>query len=156
MPLPWLQDVDPAERLPDDTKWEDHDEFTLWKQCKLRGLEAEVKKDGDALQLLNALNRCEVEWLCVAKIKNYQILQIPDDLVSERGLVSAICYTKRQVFQVIGVEERGVSNKPTSEMVIDISSATVRLGKERVCNCGLEVSYRYKGEVCSGRKQLTW
>ncbi|EAA32950.2 hypothetical protein GE21DRAFT_6539 [Neurospora crassa] len=62
MSLPWLQDVDPAERLPDDTKWEDYDEFTLWKQCKLRGLDGQVKREGDVLRLLNALKRCEVEW----------------------------------------------------------------------------------------------
>ncbi|KAK1778514.1 hypothetical protein QBC45DRAFT_328138 [Copromyces sp. CBS 386.78] len=67
MPLPWLQDVDPAERLPDETEWEDHDEFTLWKQCKLRGIEHKVKKDGDALRFLNEFKehlRFEVTWIC--------------------------------------------------------------------------------------------
>lgn len=150
MPLPWLQDVDPAERLPDDTKWEDHDESTLWKQCKLRGLDGRVKKDGDALQLLNAVKRYEVEWISIPRNKHSGHHFSPGNEAWEKALESAFAYTRRQTFQVIRVEERDIPGSLASVMVIDISDAVVKLGNERECNCGSKVSHHSEG------KSLHW
>lgn len=91
MPLsPWLQAVDPAEQLPDSTKWEDHDEFTLWKQSKLRGLDRYVKKDGNALALLNALKNYKVEWHCTIKPYNFKGVCFPMSLLREKAVASLI------------------------------------------------------------------
>lgn len=152
MPLPWLQKVDPAERLPDETKWEDHDELTLWKQCKLRGLDGQVKEDGDALRLLNALKNYKVEWLCSIRLKDSNGIQLPLDLLREKAFASLIQSTKRQTFQILGVEERDVSEKSTSEMVNELSDATVRLGCRRYCSCNLEVSLWFERDCTIAQK----
>ncbi|KAJ4401235.1 hypothetical protein N0V85_005572 [Neurospora sp. IMI 360204] len=130
MPLPWLQDADPPERLPDETKWEDHDELTLWKQCKLRGLGGEVKKDGDALRILNALKRFQVKWLCGAeKVKSPDgTIRFPPDLVEEKAFESVIRFTKTHTLQIIRVKSF------PSEVVIELSDATVRIANYKECN----------------------
>ena len=144
MPLPWLQDVDPAERLPDDTKWETLDELTLWKQCKLRGLDGRVRKEGDSLRILNRLKTFKVKWRCYPEYD-----ELPEELIDDKALESLTLAARQRALQVLHVEEREAGIDMKSAMVIKLSDATVTIekGGYKNCSCGMMVSRRFTGQI---------
>lgn len=142
MSLPWLlPEVDPSEKLPNDTKWEDYDEITLWKQCKLRGMEACVKKEGDALRALSKLKNANVEWFCYPYVVDAGGVRVslPGKLVDEETFTSLVNHMNTQTIHVFHIEERHAPSSFESEMVIKMSDATVTIGRGKSCSCGIKV-----------------
>lgn len=134
MSLPWLPEVDPSELLSDDTKWEEHDELTLYKQCILRGVKKSVEKEGDPLCILNFLTHSRLKW-CTRPEDDLPGIYIPDVILGKKALKELLQHLEKKSFQVIHITD----TEADSGKKIVLSNATVEIGTRLSCSCGLSV-----------------
>lgn len=104
-------------------------------------MEAGVKKEGDAIRLLNQLKKIKVQWLCCPALPDIDGIELAwgSQVLEDVVFTSLVQSTERRTIQILRVEEREVHPGLEPQMAINMSDATVTVGRTQSCNCGLMV-----------------